>query len=100
MADKLPIELVNEILTYDNRFVLRNGKIIEIKRIPKTDPRYKMLLQIPRLNFHSIHGISYIYLPITKNKDYFISYSKKIIKIITLMHKHSIGVYVLETNMV
>jgi hypothetical protein len=37
----LPIDLINNILLYDEHFIMRKGEIISI--IPKTDDRYKLL---------------------------------------------------------
>jgi len=38
---KLPFDIIKYILSYDEHFIIRKGKIISI--IPKTDNRYKLL---------------------------------------------------------
>ena len=40
--EHLPRDIVNIIFQFDGRMVYRNGKYMN--RIPKTDPRYEMLL--------------------------------------------------------
>jgi hypothetical protein len=42
----LPNELINEIISYDNIIVYRNGKYID--RIKKTDVRYNVIKKIPK----------------------------------------------------
>ena len=46
-ANTLPIEIVNCILEYDGRIKERNGKYMN--RIAKNDPRYELLLTIPKI---------------------------------------------------
>ena len=47
--DKLPIEIVKHILSYNN-CIIRKGEIIQINRIDKNDDRYSVLLTIPHKN--------------------------------------------------
>ena len=42
--EKLPIEIVKHIISYDKRFIIRNGGILQINQIDKNDKRYNMLL--------------------------------------------------------
>lgn len=44
MLNKFPLELVNKILEYDNRFLIHNGKISF--RIELTDKRYVLLQEM------------------------------------------------------
>ena len=37
----LPIDIINNILLYDEHFIMRKGELISI--IPKTDDRYRLL---------------------------------------------------------
>jgi predicted RNA-binding protein with PUA domain len=43
----LSFEMKIHILSFDHRFVKRNGKLIMINKIPKNDKRYKLLSKIP-----------------------------------------------------
>ncbi len=45
----LPCDIINKILTYDGSIKYRKGKYIN--QISKTDKRYELLLNIPRI-FH------------------------------------------------
>jgi hypothetical protein len=47
IPSNFPKELIYNILTYDNRFVIQKDKIIIILSIPKTDKRYLLLKEIP-----------------------------------------------------
>jgi len=44
-----PIEIVAHILSYDKRFKMRKGKLVDI--IPYDDPRRSVLTTLPRVNF-------------------------------------------------
>jgi len=47
----IPLDMVRNILSYDNRFVIRGSEIIQINRLDKTDARYEMLSHIqPTMN--------------------------------------------------
>ena len=46
----LPIETVFEIISYDDRFVVRNYKLMN--RISKNDFRYKIIRKVP-LKYYS-----------------------------------------------
>ena len=56
----LPIEVIHNILLYDSRFVIRNGRIIIINIIPKSDYRYKLLVLKPKIK---IFDNNFDYLP-------------------------------------
>lgn len=49
MMNYLPLDIVNYILSFDRRFVIRKGKILQIKKIEKNDSRYDLLLKIPQV---------------------------------------------------
>jgi len=44
--NRLPFDILKEILVYDRRFIIRKGEIFIINKIPKTDDRYRKLLSI------------------------------------------------------
>ena len=45
----LPLEVIYNILTYDKRFVVRDGKLITINKIHKNDNRFDILSKKPRI---------------------------------------------------
>ena len=45
---KLPDEVINHILLYDEHFIWRENKLISIDLFSKTDMRYLLLQKIPR----------------------------------------------------
>ena len=70
--NNLPFDIIKSILTYDNRFVIRKGKIILIKKIEKNDERYNLLLKMPEKEYCG--GCIYIYMKINQNTDLYMSY--------------------------
>ena len=52
----LPREIIEYILTYDDHFILRGGKIVPI--ISKKDPRYTLLQSVCRkeINQYTVYG--------------------------------------------
>ena len=72
---KLPLDCVNEILGYDERFAIRRG--IPVNRILKTDERYSQLRTIPLKQYNQppYSESSRVFIPINPNKDLSISYN-------------------------
>ena len=68
----LPLEIIHHVLTFDRRFVLRNGKLEQINLISKEDKRYDMLREIPSKVFDPNDGTTYVYLNIDDEKDIYI----------------------------
>lgn len=62
---KLPTEIINHILTYDRRFILRDRKLVQINRICIPE------LDIPPKEFDLDYLYVSVYLPITVNKFYY-----------------------------
>lgn len=50
LFSKLPLDLIKNVLVFNNNFVIRRGELVTIKKIPKHDARYKMLLKKPEIN--------------------------------------------------
>jgi hypothetical protein len=50
LFSKLPMDLIKNILTFNANFVIRRGVIMTIKKMPKNDARYDMLLKKPKIN--------------------------------------------------
>ena len=73
--NNLPLEIVKHILQYDERFVIRYGKIIQINKIKKDDERYNILLKLPKKvkNLAFLNSISLI-LPINECNFFLITY--------------------------
>jgi hypothetical protein len=58
---RLPIDIIKHIFSYDENIVIRKcGEIIYIGRIPRTDPRYQLLMKKPLIEGNRV------YLPIRK----------------------------------
>ena len=70
----IPMDIVQNILGYDNQFVIRGKEIIQINKIDKNDERYNILSSIPKIK--NINGVDYwLDLPIAKTKrQYFLQY--------------------------
>lgn len=71
--ETLPLDVVKKILEYDERFVIRTGKIM--KRICKNDYRKKLLLEIPPKFHYELFDLTYVFIPINTHKQLYISYS-------------------------
>ena len=68
---QFPNDIVHHILSYDARFVIRNGKVLQINKIPPDDYRRKLLLTIqPPKKRHFILRWTSIHLQINENKKY------------------------------
>uniref|UniRef100_A0A6C0BC45 Uncharacterized protein n=1 Tax=viral metagenome TaxID=1070528 RepID=A0A6C0BC45_9ZZZZ len=52
LLQQLPMDLVKHCLSYDKRFVIRKGCIIQINRLCKNDIRYSILKKIPIIEYN------------------------------------------------
>jgi len=52
LLQELPMDLVKHCLSYDQRFVIRKGDIIQINKILRSDERYTMLEKIPIIDYN------------------------------------------------
>ena len=56
----LPLDIIKQILSYDENIVIRKcGEIVYIGRIPRTGPRYQLLMKKPLIEENRV------YLPIS-----------------------------------
>jgi len=69
--NKLPIEMLDQILLYEGRFRYRNGFLMQ--QIPKNDPRIIVLSKITQLKYNKKNTTLYVVLFITKYKFFEIS---------------------------
>ena len=69
--NKLPIEMIDQILAYEGRFRYRNG--ILMCQIPKNDPRKIVLSKITQLKYYTKTTTLGVVLFITKYKFFEIS---------------------------
>ena len=69
--NKLPLEMLDQILAYEGRFRIRNGKLMRL--IPKNDPRKIVLSKITQLKYNKKTTTLYVVLLITKYKFFEIS---------------------------
>ena len=65
-VSSIPMDIVINILRYDNRFVIRGNVIIQINKIDKNDERYNILSHIPKINCSSCSN--WLNLPIANTK--------------------------------
>jgi len=63
---KLPLDIVKNILSYDYRFIIRNGEIIVIEKISKHGTRYILLRNIPIKKYDYADDVTQVRLKITK----------------------------------
>ena len=87
--DNLPMDVVKIILSYDKRFVIRKGKILQINRIQQTDERYELLCLIPEKEYDTNSGLTYVYMTITDKKDYFLTYKDYQIQLQTFEYSNN-----------
>jgi hypothetical protein len=59
LFSNLPMDLIKNILTFNANFVIRRGEIMSIKKIPKDDPRYCMLMQKPKIKENKLVNATY-----------------------------------------
>ena len=52
LLQQLPMDLVKHCLSYDKRFVIRKGSIVQINRLCKNDIRYRTLEKIPIIEYN------------------------------------------------
>ena len=72
MSVTIPMDIVRNILGYDNRFVFRGKEIIQINKIDKNDERYNILSRIPKVKY--IKGREYwLNIPIANTKRRYIT---------------------------
>lgn len=70
---QLPMDIIKLILSYDKRFVIRNGKIIQINSLKNIAETYYNITQIPRKQHWDMHELTFVFLPINQTKEYYIS---------------------------
>ena len=88
----LPIEIVKHIISYDKRFIIRKGKIIQINPIDKNDKRYNLLESIKQKQYNINDNSSSVYLNINSFKDFYIYYCDNKIELITLMIDENVNI--------
>ena len=68
----LPVDIIIIILSFDNRFLIKNGKIINIKHISKNDFRYKLLLNIPPKKYFQdfVSKFTFVNIYVNYKKDF------------------------------
>ena len=74
LFQKLPFDIIREILLYDSHFIIRkaNNRIICINKIPKIDARFLLYETIPKIYKMSNNSWSVI---LGKNKKFILSHS-------------------------
>ena len=67
---ELPLDVIIYILQYEGRFIIKKGKIQNYYQILKNDPRYDMLLKIPKKIYNSRENYYYVELLIEFDSFY------------------------------
>jgi len=75
-----PLDIIYYILTFDERFIIRNNKLIIINKISSTDNRYLLLKNIPLVKQFP-YNQTYDYLPCNRG-------------IVSLGYKNNIKFYI------
>lgn len=72
--NKLPLDIIKYILSFDKRFIIRNNKILIINKINKKDYRYNILYNISeKKKYYDIKGLfTSVRLYINKFKDFYL----------------------------
>lgn len=64
--------------------VIKEYAFHTIKKIPRNDERYDVLRTIPHKEYDSTDGVTFVYMQINAEKDYFLTYSNFEIQLQTL----------------
>ena len=67
----LNLDCIINILNYDDRFIIKNGKISNFNKISKMDIRYKIISTIPMKQFNKTGLYFYVYLTIDFGLKFF-----------------------------
>lgn len=83
----LPKELVDVIKEY---------AFHTIKKIPRNDERYDVLRTIPCKEYDPSDGVTFVYMRISSEKDYFLTYLNFEIQLQTLVYEEGNMIYGIE----
>lgn len=73
------IALPGELLNLIKNYAFPN-------KIPKTDPRYTILTDIPPKEYDITDGVTFVYMKINETKDYYMTYKNYEIDLQTLLY--------------
>jgi hypothetical protein len=87
MTSIIKQKIINKfVLPKDVINIIKEYIFHTIKKIQKNDPRYDLLLSIPLKEYDFRDGVTFLYLTINEDKDYFITYKDFEIQIQTLRY--------------
>ena len=66
--------------------IIKDYLFHSIKRIPNNDTRYALLQNIPMKEFDPTDGVTFVYMRINREKDYFMTYYNYAIQLQTLVY--------------
>ena len=80
--------LINNIMQLcpDVLNIIKKFTFHEIKKIPKNDERYDLLLTIPMKEYYPMDNSTCVYMGITHDKDYYMVYTNFTLQLQTLKY--------------
>ena len=96
MTTTYKVMIINRILLpKELTDIIKDYTFQKIQKIPKNDKRYDILLKIPSKDYSPEDDVTYVYMRINDEKDYFLTYNNFAIQLQTLMYDDN-TVYGLE----
>ena len=80
--------LINKfLLPKELHDIIKEYAFRSIKKIQKNDKRYEMLLKIPEKEYDLEYDLTFVYMSINQEKDYFLTYKNFKIQLQTLSYE-------------
>ena len=76
--------------------IIKDYTFTTINKIQKNDKRYDLLLTIPQKEYDTDDGVTFVYMSINHDKDYFLTYHNYEIQLQTLLYDNDNFIYTTE----